>query len=348
MDTDDLRKVMKFAIIFNAIVALLCIFIRYESSGAFRLLHNLGLIIIIPFIGIFFTFFVYVITWLVHKYWRKDYTTTLSYIFALAVGVGYFIFAMSIFNPKSYTKEEFRTKQLKELNKMTKKGDKMLAKSENMITDRTIVFEDSTAIINYFNHFLDSTFYNYSDSLIIEYSSIFHNLFTRNLIRRPYGGVEMIFDSIETDRYRQIIKNNLSIDLFSYSPDKSKLLIVMTYEIGEEPIEANALILIGERNNNQIILYKYGCFRNDYGVVNKQYALYETIMKFEDRSIPCNQNKESPFKKSFWNTGWFEKVIFNGAEKYRYQLDNYAYGYDEKNQWRRITAEIETFIVIEK
>ena len=246
-----------------------------------------------------------------------------------------------IYEPPSYTKGEISAIQLTELNKMIKRGDKMLADSENKTDDQAIILEDSTAIINYFSHFLDSAFYNHSDSIKIAYSSTFYYFFNRLLISQPYGKVEMISDSIETNKYRQIIKHNLSIDFFSYSPDQRKLFIIMTYEVGEDPKEANALAMLGERDEEKIILYRCPRFRNDYGVVNKKYAFYQIISDFED--------SENPLKTSFWDGYWYKKVRFNNTEKYRYQLDDFAYKWNEKKQFNeRVTAEIETFIVIEK
>jgi hypothetical protein len=345
MDNPNATKKVIFAVgvIVNLIIAICCILsVPHKGEFASALL-GLGEKIEIAFIGIVFTFGFFLIVHLVCKYWN-NYSVFVSMILVVAMNIGYLSISMSIVSPKQYTEAEIKTKQQKKLNEMIKKGDKMLAKSENKIIDHVIISEDSVAIISYFNHFLDSAFYRYSDSIKLEYSSTFHHFFNRNLIRRPYGRVEMIFNDIETNKYRQIIKNNLSIDLFSYSPDKRKLFIIMTYNVGYEQIEANALALIGERNEDQIILYKFRGFRNDYGVMNKQYALYEIITSFEDKA-----NNYNPLKKSFWDGRWYEKVRINKTEKYRYQLDDYAYKWNEEKQYNeRVTAEIETFIVIER
>jgi len=162
-----------------------------------------------------------------------------------------------------WTNEEIRERQLKELRTLTRKTNKILAKNENIITNYTILKEDSAAIVNYFNHFLDSAFYRNSDSLMLRYSATFSHFFNRNLTHRIYA--ELLMDTASVNKYRQIMKDNLSIDFFSYSPDKSKLFIIITYEIGEEPTGANALAMIGERKDNKLILYRHICgFRNDF------------------------------------------------------------------------------------
>ena len=313
--------------IVNLIIAI-SIFGKIGTTGEFAgWLIKLGKKINVAFIGLIFTSIFCVVVHIVNKYLKKYivFISPFLMFFMLPVFIGYYNYAMYKAFPE-------------ELKNMKIKGNIMLARSKNKITDRTIVAEDSAAIINYFNNFLDTPFYRWSDTLILEYSSKFSHLF-----RRPYEGIE-IFDSIETNKYRQIMKHNMSIDFFSYSPDNSKLFLIMTYEI---ETEASALALIGERNDSQIILYRYGCITTDYKrPPNKQYALYWIITRFERQNIPCNIG--SPLKKSFWNTGWYEKVYFNNAEKYRYQLKK-VYKWNEIRQLDELVLEeIETFIVIEK
>jgi hypothetical protein len=354
MDIDDLKRTKKIlfvvGFIANLLVAILCILsIGYTSEFAGALI-KMGNRIAIIFIGIGFTAVFCLVVRLMCKYWNMGIVFTLSIVLVGVMCIGYYNICMSIINPKSLiTNEEVRAHQLKKLDGLIKKGNKMLAKSENIMTDQTIRTEDSLAIINYFNHFLDSTFYRYPDTLILEYSSTFHHFFNRGLIERPYGRIKM--DSVNINKYRQIIKNKLSIDLFSYSPDKRKLFIIMTYEVGEEPTGANALAMIGQRDNNQLILYRYQQgFRNDYSVVNKQYALYQIIADFKGNSNTRQKThrKENPLKKSFWEGGWFEKISINNTEKYRYQLND-TYKWNEQKQYNeRITAEVEHFIEIKK
>ena len=297
------------------IVVLICSQVKIRSEFASGLSDLIGIVF-----SIFAALLIYAIYYAISCIDRLKTETTIQMIIScicLAL-ITFSCYHINHYKPKSKTKEEVREFQLKKLNRMMKKGNKMLAKNKNRITDYAVLKEDSTAIIKHFNHFLDSAFYRNSDSLRLDYSSTFSRFFNRNLTR--YTHAELLTDTVNTNKYRQIIKNSLSIDFFSYSPDNSKLFIIMTYEIGEEPTGANALALIGERKDNKLILYRHICgFQNNYSVVNKQYALYGAIIDFAQQGRPCGIT--NPLEKSFWNSKWFEKNYVNGTETYRYQLD---------------------------
>ncbi len=301
-------------------------------------------------IGVVITSLCYLLIKLIFKYQSND-GIIISLIFVLVASILYYYTCISIVFPTEYTQEEWKGKQSNELRKMERKGKILLSKSENLLTDRKIKLEDSTAIMHYFSHFLDSAFYLYSDSIKIDYSEKFEYLFNRILINRPNGKVVLISDTSGSNEYRQIIKNKLSIDLFLYSPNREKLLIVITYEVDKDPVEANALVLIGKRYGNKILLYRYKNFSNNYGVINKKYALYQVITEFEDRENLhySYRDNDSPLDESFWDGYWFEKVKLNNTKIYRYQLNPYAYKLNEKKQFnQRVMEETKTFIEIEK
>lgn len=344
------RVFLGVSIFINLIILIYAIKkIGYTAEFAGALISLWHKFIVIS-MGTALTSICYLILELICKHMSK-YRIFTSIIVVVAIGIIYYFACIPIAKPQTYNynKDDVTENQLKELNGMIARGDKILSKSDNLINNPTIKLEDSTAIINYFSNFLDYPFYLYSDSIKKDYSSKFYDFFNRRLMEQPYGKIQLISDTIETNKYRQAIKNKLSIDLFLYSPKREKLFIVITYDVGKEPIEANALVLIGERYDNKILLYKYKGFRNDYGVVNKKYALYEIITGFENEDIYNNKDNVSPLDKSFWDGYWYEKVKINNTEKYRYQLDDYAYKWNEKKQFNeRVTEEIKTIITIEK
>ena len=341
MDANEWKWVSRIAIAVNVVVAIL-IFLMGDFSH-----WN---VLIVPFViplGIASYVLALAPIFWIDKYWKKKYSIRLSMFLIVVVAAGYFYFCVFVMTspPRHRTREQVMEQQLNRLDRMTRRGDRLLARSQNTIADRTILLEDSVAIINYFNQFLSIPFYNYSDSVVLQYSARYSHFFNRNLIRRPHGKIELIFDIEETNKRRQIIKNNLSIDFFAYSPDKSKLLIVMTYDIGFDPTNANALVLIGSRDDNQIILYRFvGCgFRNDWAVVNKQYALYQVIIDFANRDF---QQCGNPLRRSFWRSEHFEKIVVDGVERYRYQL-TFRSGWSEE-RFIRIPEKTEMFIVIDR
>jgi hypothetical protein len=345
-NSKSIRQVLiSLTILINFILAIYVISkIGYTSELAGSLI-NLGSKIGIIFRGIGITLICYIFVRLIFKSSFK-YNEILSIILVILINA---LNIKAIVYPKVYTEAEIVENELSELKSMVKRGDRLLEKSENILNDKAIKLEDSTAIISYFKQFLSTPFYRSSDSLKIDYNDKFQYYFNRILINRPYGGVEMIFDSLETNKYRDIMNKNLSVDLFLYSPDKKKMLVVLTYEVGKEPIEANGLVLIGERLENKIILYRYDNFRNDYGVLNKKYALYELITDFDNFDSTSDFNKISPLDKSFWDDGFYEKVKYNNTEKYRYQLDYFAYKWNEKRKFNeKVTEEKKIFIEIER
>ena len=207
-------------------------------------------------------------------------------------------------------RSEIKKSQYDELDKLTLKGNKILKNSENKVSNNKYVTKDSVAIVDFFKCFLDRD--NISPSLKIDstYHSTFNHFFNKTLTH---------LDSIQSLRYRVNISNSLTLDYISISPNSKFIFAIITYDIGQNPTESNALTLIGSREDGKLILYKYPCSRNYSGAFNKKYAFYSLICDLDKGDRPCS--KGNPFKLSFWTNGYFQKVKINNTEKYLYQVN---------------------------
>lgn len=224
------------------------------------------------------------------------------------ISVYYFTWKVCVFREPGRSTEEIRNIQRLKLNNLISEGTRILEKSENR--NHTYKKQDSTAILNYLIHFLDSNSIEFSRTKDSIYHSVFSHFFSRTL---------MNFDNIqESLTYRKTISNSITVDHISYSPNNNLLLAILTYDIGQSPVESNAIALIGSREDGKLILYKYPCFRNDYGVLNKKYAFYELVNDLAKNEQPCS--KGNPFTHSFWDGGYFGKVKVKNEHKYLYQV----------------------------
>jgi hypothetical protein len=266
------------------------------------------------FLALLYTFIVFVFTIITSYliFLKKNLNQKIWQIIIYTlciISVYHLTWKVCVYRVPSMSFEDVRSKQLEELNELIKKGNEILVKSKNK--NYTYYVKDSTEIVNYFISFLDRNNVQLSLEKDSIYHSTFNHFFDRNLTN---------FDSKEESfKYRQIISKSLTLDYISYSPNKKILFVIITYNIGTNPKEANAIALIGSRQGKKITLYRHPCFRNDYGEINKKYAFYSLVCDLNKGDRPCS--KGNPFKNTFWTDGYFEKVKINNEYKYLYQVN---------------------------
>lgn len=305
-----MKKILPFLIIgFTLSIIILFYNISRIPSG-----HEMGAILE-AFSAIITTIVIFGITIGVSVYVSTLESDSQNYLqfsiyFLCVLLVSFASWKICISEERGKTYEEVREIQSNKLEKLISKGNRLIEKSDNIVPDIKTKAKDSISIMIFFTHFLDSAVISSSYKKDLSYHDVFSHFFNRNLTDS---------DSIESINCRKNILKNLSIDLMAYSPDRKFIFSILTYDINVNPTESNALALIGERKTGELILYKYRCFSNDYGVLNKKYAFYDLICNLKDKKSPCF--KGSPLEKEFWTGRFFNKIDINGQEKYIYQVN---------------------------
>ena len=312
---------MKKSIIFLPVIVVYLVF------AIFILGNNVSQIpggaemagIIIYFNAIFLTFVIFLGTFgisiLVTQIFKKnkylDGMIVVIFILGLVV-THYQTLSICDYEERNYSVDSQISKQNQELHKIIKSGKKALSKSNNVYPERKIILEDSIAIMNFLNNFLDSCQMVLQPAEKISINLKFNNFFELYLS----DSIASKNDSLLIEK----IKSSISLDYIAYSPNEKFLTTAFTYSYHENRVRI--LFLIGEKNKENFRFNKLYCnYTGEDIFVNEEYAFYKFILdiKDDDKYHGCNCKIAS---KIFWECDHFNKVQIGQNFVFKYQVSS--------------------------